>query len=252
MSETVEGIHWRRLIAEAGAIVFSVLVALGVDEWREARQNRLRVERALAELADEARANHKRVTSTAAYHDSLIAAINEGRHVTRVLARARRSLPTDLSNGRVLRDAISRSLAEVGVVASQDAALTPMNDSTFMLELGTRRGRVVMTRDSLVVLVDNGISLRTAFIQSVAWETSLATQATLYMDYGVVSKASRIYQLQRDYQNNVQTASNILFSGRFEVGLLYDLSGYERSLERLYTDFEAHVSSADSAKGKRQ
>ncbi|MCG8433724.1 MAG: hypothetical protein MJA83_06815, partial [Gammaproteobacteria bacterium] len=50
-------INWLVLTAETIAIVFGVLLALGVDEWREENQIQKNIERARARLTTEVIAN---------------------------------------------------------------------------------------------------------------------------------------------------------------------------------------------------
>lgn len=54
-------------------IVLSVLLALGVDSWREAREHRELATRALHGLVDEARANCSNILAVGDYHDAVLA-----------------------------------------------------------------------------------------------------------------------------------------------------------------------------------
>jgi hypothetical protein len=53
--------RWRRglprVLVESALIVFSVLVALAVDEWRDSRRQRVRAEAALVAILSELEAN---------------------------------------------------------------------------------------------------------------------------------------------------------------------------------------------------
>lgn len=156
-------IHWGRLAAEGAAIVFSVLVALAVDEWRESRAHAALAARARAEIVAEAAINRTELTRAIAWHDSL---------------------------ARIY---------------------TPNMD----------------------------VALHTPFIRGVAWETAQATQAVLYMDYGFVSRASEIYQLQREFATTRQETVALIYGGHFPLGALQDLLFYERELVRRYDALEA-------------
>jgi len=65
-------IPWKLLTAEAVLIVLSVLLALGVDSWREAREERTLADRALLGFIDEARANCRRIRSLTDYHRAVV------------------------------------------------------------------------------------------------------------------------------------------------------------------------------------
>ena len=68
----VPDIPWSLLAVEALLIVLSVLLALGVDSWREEREHRALAERALQGFVDEARANCERIQATKAYHRAVL------------------------------------------------------------------------------------------------------------------------------------------------------------------------------------
>jgi len=65
-------IPWKLLTVEAVLIVLSVLLALGVDSWREAREQRALAERALQGFIDEAQANCRRIEAHTEYHRAVI------------------------------------------------------------------------------------------------------------------------------------------------------------------------------------
>jgi len=65
---------WRLLTVEAVLIALSVLLALGMDSWREEREQQQLAQRALAGFIDEARANCRDIQATAEYHR----AVSEG------------------------------------------------------------------------------------------------------------------------------------------------------------------------------
>jgi len=57
-----------KLITECLLIVFSVLLALGIDEWREGRQTEHRIEQALGSFAREIERNRHTVQKVSPYH----------------------------------------------------------------------------------------------------------------------------------------------------------------------------------------
>jgi len=65
-------IPWKLLTVEAVLIVLSVLLALGVDSWREAREERALADRALAGFIDEARHNCRRILRVEDYHRAVV------------------------------------------------------------------------------------------------------------------------------------------------------------------------------------
>lgn len=65
------------LALEALSVVFAVLVALGVDEWRENRQNQERADRALVAITGEVRSNRAELEENLANNVALLGTINE-------------------------------------------------------------------------------------------------------------------------------------------------------------------------------
>ena len=60
------------LILEAAFVVFAVLLALGVDEWRENRTNQKLADRTRDNIIEEIHANYLELISTRSLHDSLL------------------------------------------------------------------------------------------------------------------------------------------------------------------------------------
>jgi type II secretory pathway pseudopilin PulG len=61
----------RRILVESALIVFSILLALAVNEWSESRRQNALTERALRAVGDEVAANAQRVRDALPYHKSL-------------------------------------------------------------------------------------------------------------------------------------------------------------------------------------
>lgn len=68
---------WQALALESLVVVLSVLLALGVDSWREARAERHLALEALQGILDEARTNCAQILTFAAYHDAVVAGDRE-------------------------------------------------------------------------------------------------------------------------------------------------------------------------------
>jgi len=64
------------LILEAAFVVFAVLLALGVDEWRENRTNQKLADRTRDNIIEEIHANYFESISTRSLHDSLLVQYN--------------------------------------------------------------------------------------------------------------------------------------------------------------------------------
>ncbi|MGW8265871.1 MAG: hypothetical protein ACWGSQ_05845 [Longimicrobiales bacterium] len=65
------------LVLEGGMVVFAVIVALGVDEWRESRQNAELAERALAGIAAEIESNRRELVENGEANQALLTRVRE-------------------------------------------------------------------------------------------------------------------------------------------------------------------------------
>lgn len=61
----------RRILVESALIVFSILLALAVNQWNDARKQRALVERSLRNIRDEIAFNARRVEERLPYHRNL-------------------------------------------------------------------------------------------------------------------------------------------------------------------------------------
>jgi len=65
-------VPWTLLIAEAVLIVLSVLLALGVESWREERAQQASALQALQGVVDEFDANCRQIVAVSGYHEAVI------------------------------------------------------------------------------------------------------------------------------------------------------------------------------------
>lgn len=68
---------WKLLTVEAVLIVLSVLLALGMDGWREEREQRDTASRALQSFVDEAESNCRQIAGADSYHAAVVAGERE-------------------------------------------------------------------------------------------------------------------------------------------------------------------------------
>jgi len=117
-----------QLLLEAASVVFAVLVALAVDEWRQDRENVQLAERALAGIAAEIRSN--------------LGELDDARDPNHAM------------------------------LAQLDSALTSDTERDF------------------------GVQFEYALLSAAAWQTSQVTQAIHFVEYGLVQRIARVYDLQ--------------------------------------------------------
>ena len=153
-ASTLESAHrWRswlpRVLAESVLIVFSVLLALGVDEWRQDRELAREVREAREAFANEMRGNRDLLTSDRyhghhkrmwAHYRALTEAADAGDQAR--LAELQKITAAEFSNGvwpTPLRDAVWRSL-------SQSEMLRHMKSAEVFLLADTYREQEALDR----------------------------------------------------------------------------------------------------------
>lgn len=80
-------IPWKVLAIEAVLVVLSVLLALGLNSWREGRANRTLAQRAVQAILDEAQQNCRTVQSVLPYHIAVSETKQEYEGLGRVFLR---------------------------------------------------------------------------------------------------------------------------------------------------------------------
>jgi hypothetical protein len=109
-----------KLLMESVLIVFSVLLALGVDEWRETRQTRQRVDQALESFLREVERNRQAVQGIGPYHERLRQHFLQ---LSRTRVRTVRELHMEGFQGLgtlTLEDAAWRTATATGALAQMD------------------------------------------------------------------------------------------------------------------------------------
>ncbi|HKK45398.1 MAG TPA: hypothetical protein VJ964_07745 [Balneolaceae bacterium] len=82
-------------------------------------------------------------------------------------------------------------------------------------------------------------ALRPAFISDNAWETAVATQAVLYMDFKITADLSTIHELQQQYLSLEHASFQTLYIGsthpeKTQLYILLDTRSYEKALLKKY------------------
>lgn len=230
-----------RLLAEMSVIVFSVLLALAANEWRQGAARQAAVETVLEMVYSEVTRNRAEVVRSLAHHEELLGQMRGGG-----VTMARLHLPTtpvDTSSVAALGESIT---ALVQAEARSLGRRTPppfeasrLPDGDWFLESPEGFLRVEIRGDTAVVLGSGNISLNPPFLVEAAWEAAQATQAALSMEPEVVELLARIRQLHRHVESLVARLVDILYgmSGAAEpMSALSDLITFQELLVDAYDE----------------
>jgi hypothetical protein len=230
-----------RLMAEMGIIVFSVLLALAVNEWRQAAARRAAVDTVLEMVRSEATRNRAEVARALTHHQGLLDQLRAGGIV---MARVPLGIvPLDTTSAPAVARSLNAILQEEA--AGQGRPLPPpfqatrLPDGHWFLQSEEGSIRLEIHGDTAVVRGTGNITLSPPFLVEAAWEAAQVTQAALHMDPEIVEAMARIRQLHRNVEAVVSRLVDMLYgaSSRSEpVSALSDLASFEALLVDAYDE----------------
>ncbi len=241
----------RYLAVEIVAIVFSVLFALMIDEWRENANEQRVVGRVLETLRSEIVQNQQSVRQAFARHDSIVNALEQGGFVMFEIDLADAGITARDPGG--LARALQRVMTARGSPPPADLTATRLPDGRYQFTLageGSAVGTIEGTR--LTLRRQGGIALRPAVLRDNAWNVAQATGALVSMDFDIVARFAELHQMHTLHDETVDKIVDLMYSavarspevpqagGEF-LWALYDLRSYEQMLLASYDTLLEHV-----------
>ncbi len=229
---------WKSILIDVGAIIFSVLFALALDDWRVHRDTKAKVNKVLETIRHEVAQNKEAVSKALAYHEPLVEALTSGRHRIGGANLVERSI--SVRTASEMEDVLKRMFANNPHVMFEDIEVIKSSDTQYYARVGARPVRLELTSDSLLVFGEGNIQLRPARLLDSAWETALATQATIHMDFELVAAMTELAGLHEIHDSTVSRIIEILYTGDgAATSALQDLRWFEASLLEQYAKIEA-------------
>jgi len=229
-----------RVLAEMGVIVFSVLLALAANEWRQGAARDATVDTVLEMVRTEVTRNRAQVVEALAHHESLLAQLRGGGiEMARVDLR---TFPVDTTSAAAMGRSVT-ALLEAEMLASGnvppptfEARRLPDGEWLLVSEVGSIR--IGIRGDTAVVRGTGNIALRPPFLVEAAWETAQLTQAAVHMDPEIVSAMAQVRQLHQQVEGTASRLMDMLYgtsAGRAEpLAALSDLVVFEDLLLQAY------------------
>lgn len=230
--------YFKKLLIDIPAIVVSVLIALGINEWNDTRQRNELKENILTAVRAEMRENRTRLQSAVAYHEPLAKDLVNGTH--RMFSVPLRSGAAH-SSAEVSRT-ISEFIAASGELPNTVVDLKPAPGGSYRFTLNGHVVTARVERDTAFLFGRSGIALHAAVLRTTAWKTAQAAQIAPYLDYRVIARLSEIDELQRQYARTVESIVNLLYSGNGDVTYaVMDLSYFEREMLHQYDELQSLI-----------
>ncbi|RMH70524.1 MAG: hypothetical protein D6675_09080 [Gemmatimonadetes bacterium] len=228
-----------KIVIEIATIVFSVLLAFGINEWRQNQINQNNVKSVYGSIQYEIETNKQAIQDAFSYHETLIKAIYNGDHSREVAAFDLKNEPLDFNNEAHVTAFFARE-----VEIDDDYQLIKKSPEKYLIWFDyTMRGKITLENDTLKIYFPKGIQLQSAVVANNAWEIALATQATVHMDYNIVQKMAEIYKLQVLYESLNIESLKMLYQGNFKLPALEDITEFERMLLQKYDEMNVLLAS---------
>ena len=224
------------LVIEMVAIVFSVLLALAVNEWRQSLNNQAVAKSATDVIRHEVATNTGELTRSLAYHDSLLSDIRGFRHTQKILTENRPAELDDLANPTKVAMAIRARFRALGLSENTSFGVDVKSESRVDVYFSSGlRGYATFDDADWTLYGPKSIHLKSGFLRNDAWEVALATQAPPHMNFAIVTALSEIHRTQEQHNDTVRLILRSLYEGAFLLAAFEDLVDVERRLLKRYS-----------------
>lgn len=200
-----------KIIIEFISIVFAVLLALVLNQWRENEATKKKVARVKENLRQEILLNDSLARKSMDYRLRLLKEMEAGEHL--IFSKSISDLSFDVENDRALAKEIETSLLfhnhtyydRVEVRRAEDKRILLMGESVFDIE---------SRDDTLFVSGVGGIQLRSADLSLNSFQIAQVTGVLVELDLTLVEELSSLNTLIENYQQTTGQAINFIYQGK--------------------------------------
>lgn len=228
------------LIVQMVGIVVAVLLALGINEWRQDMARAATVDAVLATMHREATTNRAQVERTLGHHRELVTQLGTGGLVTARYDLSRVRLDTTsearfaLSVTDLLRDR-ARQAGEPPPPPFRQAQRLP--DGRWQLT-SSQETMVITIRDGTAIVQAPGpVQIRHLFVIDSGWDVAQLTQAAAHMDPEIIAAMAAVRQLHRYVDQTSARISGLMQQDPPEADMmaaLNELMGFQTALLGTY------------------
>ncbi|MCI0707242.1 MAG: hypothetical protein L0Y80_07155 [Ignavibacteriae bacterium] len=220
-------------VLEILSVSFGVLLAIGLNEWRQNINNQALVASVLTTIRTEIEQNQAEISRALPHHEQLLKELRSGGlRIASVRTSAHRISWREPAEVQRLLERVL--LDDAGMIPPENF-LVKKNKSGFLIRMDKKIYRGVVDDSVFVIYGEGNIQLQSALLRTGAWETAQATEATIHMDFALVSVLSEINRLQQRHDETVAAAIAALYSGESSIlPSLLDLAAFQRNLQERY------------------
>jgi hypothetical protein len=233
------------VVLQMAAIVFSILFALLLDEWRQSAQRSATTSAVLEAVRAEAEANRAALASAVEHHASMIGDLRSGG-----IAMARVPLdqiPVDPADGNGLAAAFAEQAWQENGFRLTGAEARRLDDGRWSLIYDQGRFTLEVDGDLLVVRGTGNIRLAPPFLTNASWQTAQITQVAVDLPPQLIALLTRIEQLHHQVEGTTNRLVDMIYGfsrvdgtwDGFFISALGDLVSFERSMIETYDELLA-------------
>lgn len=227
-------INRQQLLFEFISVVFAVLFALLLNNWRENIKSSKAADRVIQSIKEEILKNDELLQASLEYRTTLLEQLYSGTYVTDTLPLGQ--FPIDASSDlelesflkKILPFAADHTYERIEVRSNGDQRILIMNDRIHSL---------VTKNDTLFVRGVGNIKLKSADITNRSWEIAQLTNAIMEMDLELINKLSELNTLNENYLGTSDLALSMVY--RKELGIvavIEDMQSYEEDIINIHQE----------------
>ncbi len=200
-----------KIIIEFISIVFAVLLALVLNQWRENEATKKKVARVMENIRQEIQLNDSLARKSRDYRLNLLKEMEAGEHL--IFSKSITDMDFDVENDRALAQEIETGLLFYNHTY-YDRVEVRRAEGRRILLLGESVFDVKSHNDTLFVFGVGGIQLRSADLSLNSFQIAQVTGVLVELDLGLVEELSSLNTLIENYQHTTGQAINFIYQGK--------------------------------------
>ena len=203
-------INRQQLFLEFISVVFAVLLALFLNQWRESMVTKSSLAQVKNAIKSEIINNDSLIRTSRIYRKSLLDNLYNGRHL--VSAFSMKQLPEkSFSNLKFLEDLFRESIL-FGNLETVEKIEIKTNESDTLLIIDKKVYRLKAKQDTLRLFGTDNLRLKVPDVINNSWDVASATGTLDKMDVKLVQHLSASKSLLDAYRNTCNQALEIVYS----------------------------------------
>ncbi|MBO6794303.1 MAG: hypothetical protein JJ895_10370 [Balneolaceae bacterium] len=228
-------INKQQLVIEFVSVVFAVILALVLNNWRESSALNANLNKVKESIIQEANRNDSLLQESHAYRASLLQDLYANKNL--LLAAPVQDFSVDLNDNEALAQFFKTSLL-FGQKNYYENVLIEQEGSERVLVLGNNVFDIVIESDSLKLFGVGNIQLKIPDVSNRSWQLAQATNTIVLMDVELVEQLSLVNTLIDTYIKAGDNALKMIYSDNQNglIAVIEDLYTLESQIIKANTN----------------